>query len=151
VSGVTKGLEEVRLNQIFISSLSPNSKLQTNFIGSLNLFVFYSISCTPNHGTFLFRFPTYFLQIHALAFAIINLNLGLVMNFITLMSMLDFKIRGYSFLICVEDDHMSISMGSDFYFVKVFNLCLRYLTANYFLDEHEETHTRCGCTCCTTG
>ena len=53
---------------------------------------------------------------HALAFVIINLDLGHIMNFITLMSMLDFEIRGDSFIRCVEDDHMSISIGSDFYF-----------------------------------
>lgn len=57
------------------------------------MFVFYSILVTQsNHGTFLFRSLTYFQQIHVLAFIIINLSLGLIMNFITLMSMLAFEI-----------------------------------------------------------
>jgi hypothetical protein len=83
-----KHVEEVNLNPKFSYSLSFSSKLKTNSIGSSNLFVFYSIPRTPsNHGTFLLRSPTYFQRLHALDFAIINLDLGLIMNFITLMSM----------------------------------------------------------------
>jgi hypothetical protein len=94
-----------------ILSLSFSSKPQINSTGSSKLFVFYSIPRTPsNYGTFLLRSPTYFPRIQDLAFAINNLDLGLIMNFITLMSMLDFEIRGDSFVRCVEDDHMSISI-----------------------------------------
>lgn len=120
--------EEVNLNQNYSYSLSSSSKLKTNSIGSSNLFVFYSITSTPsNHGMFLLRSPTYFQQIHALALAIINLDLGLIINFIILMSMLDFEIWGDSFIICVEDHHMLISIESKFYLVKVFNFCLKVL------------------------
>jgi hypothetical protein len=62
---------------------------------------------TPSiQGTFLLSSPTYFQQIYVLALAIINLELDLIINLIILMGMLDFDIRGDSFVVCVEDHSM---------------------------------------------
>jgi hypothetical protein len=71
---------------------------------------------------FLLRSPTFYPRIHDLAFAIMNLDLGYIMNFITFMSMLDLEIRGDYFIRCVEDDHMLFLSDQIFSFVEVFNL-----------------------------
>jgi hypothetical protein len=93
----------------FLYSLSSSSKLKTYSIGSSISFIFYSIPRIPSkYGTFLVRSPTFYPRMHALDFSIINLYLGHITNFITLMNMLDFDFTGDLFIRCVEDDHISI-------------------------------------------
>jgi hypothetical protein len=86
----------------FSYSLSSSSKLKTYSIGSSILFVFNLIPRTRSkYGTFLLRSLTFYPRMHALAFAIINLDLGHIMNFIIIMSMLDHNFGGDSFIKCV--------------------------------------------------